>query len=98
MEITTHKNTMEVTAVAVPMVKTSFVFVTRLIRNKNGMMKILRDMKLMIIPRFFKYIAGKVMTHVKIMALVGMSDHDIMPSMARLQIRHTKMAMKSVDE
>ncbi len=38
------------------------------------------------------------MAHVKIMALAGMSDHDTMPSMARLQIRHTKIAMKSVDE
>ncbi len=54
MAVTTHKNTMEGTAVAVPMVKTSFVSVKWLIRNKNGRVNMLRDMKLMMIPRFFK--------------------------------------------
>lgn len=54
MAVTTNKNMMEGTAVAVPMLKTSFVSVKWLIRNKNGRVNILRDMRLMRIPRFFK--------------------------------------------
>lgn len=67
-------------------------------KNKYGIIKTLRDIKLTMIPFFPSMILGKDMTHAKTMELTGISDHVKLPDIAILQIRHTIIPIKSVTE
>ena len=62
------------------------------------MIKILNDSKLTRIPFFPNMIPGKDMIHAKIMELIGISAHVSLPEIARLQIRHTIIPVKSITE
>ncbi|MCI9077933.1 MAG: hypothetical protein HFH68_03265 [Lachnospiraceae bacterium] len=61
-------------------------------------MKILSDNKLAIIPFLPAIMPGKDTTHTKITELTGISDHVIFPDIAILQIKHTKIEIKSAME
>ena len=93
-----HKNRMETDAIALPIENMALVFSRRLNKYKYGMIKMLNDIKLKTIPFFPSRMPGKDMTHAKTMELTGMSDHVNLPDIARLQIMHTIIPVKSVIE
>ena len=89
---------MEVTAITTPSENISFAFIKLLNKNRYGIIKMLNDIKLMMIPLFPSMILGKDMTHAKTMELTGISDHVKLPDIAILHIRHTIIPIKSVTE
>ena len=88
----------EAIAITTPTENISFAFIKLLNKNKYGIIKTLKEIKLAMIPLFPSMMPGKNMAHAKTMELTGINDHVKLPDIVILQIRHTIIPIKSVAE
>ena len=93
-----HRNTIEVADIGVPIENIFFIFIIILNKYRYGTVKILNDIKLNLIPFLPKIILGNVISHAITDELTGIGDHVSVPDIAKSQIRHTIIPVKSTAE
>lgn len=86
------------TAILAPIEKTEYRFISRLSKYRNGRIKRLNEIMLPAMPRRPNIITGNEITHAKVMALIGISDHVSLPERAISQITQTIIPTIKVKE